>query len=165
MFIVLLLLFVALAMLIHELGHILMARRFKVTASELGFGLGPVLLSYQFGGLRMTLRAFPVGSFVRLDGTALEERSSNQQLLVHLGGIIFNLMVAVATYGTIFGWINLLLAGGNLLPIYQHDGWKCGVVLVRAVLQRKSSPIERAFTYCGGFLSLVIAFVIVRMFI
>jgi membrane-associated protease RseP (regulator of RpoE activity) len=152
-------------MLIHELGHIVMARQFKVTASELGFGLGPVLLSYRLGGLRITLRAFPVGSFVRLDGTALEERSANQQLLVHLGGIIFNLIVAVATYGTIFGWINLLIAGGNLLPLYQHDGWKCGVVLVRSCLHRKSVPIERAFTYSGGFLSIIIAVVIIRLFI
>ncbi len=76
-----------------------------------------------------------------------------------------NVLVGAVFYGTIFGWINLLLAGGNLLPIYQHDGWKCGVVLVRSILQRKSSPIERAFTYSGGFLSLVIAFVIIRMFI
>ena len=152
-------------MIIHELGHIVMARRFKVTASELGFGLGPVLLSCHVGSVRLTLRAFPAGSFVRLDGTELEERSAQQQLLVHLGGIILNLIVAVATYGTMFCWINLLLAGGNLLPLYQHDGWKCGVVLVRACLRRKSVPIERAFTYSGGFLSLVIAFVIIRIFI
>lgn len=154
-----------LAMLIHELGHIVMARRFRVTASELGFGLGPVLLSCRIAGVRITLRAIPAGSFVRLDGTALEERSAQQQLLVHLGGIIFNLILAAVSYGTVFCWINLLLAGGNLLPLYQHDGWKCGVVLVRACLRRQSVPIERAFTYSGGFLSLVIAFVIIRMFI
>jgi membrane-associated protease RseP (regulator of RpoE activity) len=99
---------------------------------------------------------------VRLDGTALEERTVQQQLLVHLGGIIFNLIAAVASYGTNFCWINLLLAGGNLLPLYQHDGWKCGVVLMRAFLRRKSQPIERAFTYSGGFLSLAIVVLIVR---
>jgi membrane-associated protease RseP (regulator of RpoE activity) len=152
-------------MIIHELGHIFMARRFEVRASELGLGLGPVLLSGHLGGVRISLRAYPVGSFVLLDGTALEARSAKEQLLVHLGGIIFNLIAAVATYGTVFCWINLLLAGGNLLPLYHHDGWKCGMVLVRALLRRKSQPIERAFTYSGGFLSLVIAFVIIRRFI
>ena len=165
MLIILLLLYVVLAMLIHELGHLLMARRVRVTASELGFGLGPVLLSYQLGAVRVTLRAFPVGSFVRLDGTGLEERSARQQMLVHLGGVIMNVVVAAATYGSYFCWVNLLLAGGNLLPFYQHDGWKCGVVLMRVLLQRKSRPFERVFTYSGGFLSLVIIFVIVRMFI
>lgn len=165
MFIFFLFISIALAMIIHELGHFAMARRCRVTASELGFGLGPILLGARLGTVRISLRAFPVGSFVRLDGSALEERSVQQQLLVHLGGIIFNLIAAVATYGTVFCWINLLLAGGNLLPLYQHDGWKCGVVIMRALLQRKSQPIERAFTYSGGFLSLVVVFVIIRMFI
>lgn len=162
---ILLIVCVALAMIIHELGHFVMARRCSVTASEISFGFGPLLLCIKLRDVRFSLRAFPVGSFVRLNGTELEERSTQQQLLVHLGGVLLNLVVGVFFYGTIFGWINLLLAGGNLLPIYQHDGWKCGVVLVRTILQRKSSPIERAFTYSGGFISLVIAFVIVRMFI
>ena len=162
MFIIVLLMSVALAMIIHELGHFLMARKCRVTASELSLGLGPILLSFKFGKVRFSLRAFPVGSFVRLDGTALEERTVQQQLLVHLGGIIFNLIAAVASYGTNFCWINLLLAGGNLLPLYQHDGWKCGVVLMRAFLRRKSQPIERAFTYSGGFLSIAIIVLIVR---
>jgi membrane-associated protease RseP (regulator of RpoE activity) len=152
-------------MIIHELGHFVMARRCRVTASEISFGFGPILLCVKLRDVRFSIRMLPVGSFVRLNGTELEERSTQQQLLVHLGGVILNLIVGAFFYGTVFGWINLLLAGGNLLPIYQHDGWKCGVVLVRAILQRKSSPIERAFTYSGGFLSLAIAFVIIRMFI
>lgn len=152
-------------MIIHELGHFVMARKCSVTASEISLGFGPILLCVKVRDVRFSLRMLPVGSFVRLNGTELEERSTQQQLFVHLGGIILNLVVGGFSYGTMFGWINLLLAGGNLLPIYQHDGWKCGVVLVRAFLQRKSPPIERAFTYSGGFLSLVIAFVIIRMFI
>lgn len=152
-------------MIIHELGHIVAAKQCRVTASELSFGLGPILFGFRMGGLRISLRAFPVGSFVRLDGTALEERSVQQQLLVHLGGVILNLVVGVLAYGTIFGWINLLLAAGNLLPLYQHDGWKCGLVLVRACLRRKSQPIERAFTYSGGFLSMVVVVAVVRVFI
>ena len=152
-------------MVVHELGHFIIARRFKVTASEIAFGLGPILTGFQLGHVRINLRAFPVGSFVRIDRTALEACSVQQQLLVHLGGIILNLILGILTYRTVFGWMNLVLGAGNLLPLYQHDGWKCGVVLVRAIMQRKSSPIERAFTYSGGFLSLVIAFVIIRMFI
>ena len=152
-------------MIIHELGHFVMARRFKVTASEISLGLGPTLLCVKLRDVRFSLRMLPLGSFVRLNGTELEQRSTQQRLLVHLGGVILNLIMGAFFYGTIFGWINLLLAAGNLLPIYQHDGWKCGVVLMRAFLRRKSPPIERAFTYSGGFISLVIAFVIIRMFI
>ena len=152
-------------MIVHELGHLLAARLCKVPASELGLGMGPRLIGFSLAGIRFNLRAIPVGSFVRLDGTALKERSVRAQLLVHLGGVIFNVVAGLLTYGTMFGWLNLLLAAGNILPLYQHDGWKCGVTIMRALLQRKSQPAERVFTFSGGFVSLLIAWAVVRMFI
>jgi membrane-associated protease RseP (regulator of RpoE activity) len=160
-----LIVFTALAMIVHELGHLLAARSCKVPASELGLGMGPRLAGFRLGTVRFNLRAIPVGSFVRLDGTALKEKSVRAQLLVHLGGVIFNLVAGFLTYGTMFGWLNLLLAAGNMLPLYQHDGWKCGVVIMRALMQRKSQPAERVFTFSGGFVSLVIAWAVIRAFI
>ena len=157
--------FTALALIVHELGHLLAARLCKVPASELGLGMGPRLIGFRLAGISFNLRVLPVGSFVRLDGTALKEKSVRAQLLVHLGGVIFNLVAVFFTYGTMFGWLNLLLAAGNILPLYQHDGWKCGVVIMRALMQRKSQPAERVFTFSGGFVSLLIAWAVVRMFI
>jgi membrane-associated protease RseP (regulator of RpoE activity) len=86
------------------------------------------------------------------------------QLLVHLSGIVFNVIAGLMTYGTVFGWLNLLVAAGNILPLYQHDGWKCGVVIMRAWLRRDSQPAERVFTFSGGFVSLLIAWLVMRMF-
>lgn len=160
-----LLLFAALAMIIHELGHLVAARSCRVSASELGLGMGPKICGVRVGSISLTLRALPVGSFVMLDGTALKQRSLRAQLMVHLGGIVFNVIAGLLAYGTMFGWLNLLLAAGNILPLYQHDGWKCGVVIMRALLQRKSQPAERAFTFSGGFVSLVIAWIVMRMFL
>ena len=154
--IVSLLILTALALIVHELGHLAAARSCNVPASELGLGMGPRLCGFRLGSIAFNLRILPLGSFVRLDGTALAERSVPEQLLVHLGGIIFNLIVALAAHGTIFGWINLLVALGNLLPLYKHDGWKCGLVMVRALLQKKSQPVEWVFTFSGGFVSLII---------
>ncbi len=151
------------AMIIHELGHLVAARSCGVPASELGLGLGPKLLEFRVRSIRFSLRLIPLGSFVRLDGSMLKQRSVRQQLLVHLGGIIFNLVACLATYGTAFGWINFLIAAGNMLPIYQHDGWKCGLVLMRDLMQRKSQPVERAFTFSGGFVSLAIVVAVIRI--
>ena len=67
--------FAALAMIIHELGHLAAARWSRVPASELGLGMGPKLFGFRVGGIRFNFRALPVGSFVMLDGTALQERS------------------------------------------------------------------------------------------
>ena len=157
--------FTALAMMVHELGHLLAARSCNVRASELGLGMGPRLFGFRLGSIRFNLRAIPFGSFVMLDGTALKEKSVRAQLLVHLGGVLFNVVAGFLTYGTTFGWLNFLLAAGNILPLYQHDGWKCGVTIMRALLRRKSEPAERVFTFSGGFVSLLIAWAVVRMFV
>jgi len=157
--------FAGLAMIIHELGHLLAARSCNVSASEVGLGMGPRLAGFRLGNISFSLRAIPIGSFVMLDGAALKEKSIKVQLLVHLGGIVFNLVAGIFTYGTTFGWLNLLLAAGNILPLYQHDGWKCGVVIMRALMRGKNRPAERAFTFSGGFVSLLIAWAVVRMFI
>jgi len=157
--------FTALAMMVHELGHLLAARSCNVAASELGLGMGPRLFGFRLGSIRFNLRAIPLGSFVMLDGTSLKEKSLRAQLFVHLGGVVFNLVAGFLTYGTTFGWLNFLLAAGNILPLYQHDGWKCGVAIMRALLRRKSEPAERVFTFSGGFVSLLIAWAVVRMFI
>jgi membrane-associated protease RseP (regulator of RpoE activity) len=151
------------AMIIHELGHLCAARSQGISCSELGLGIGPKLIGVRLGRIRFNLRAIPLGSFVRLDGLALS--SPRAQVYVHLAGIAFNLVCGIAGYGTLFGWINLLLAAGNVLPLYQHDGWKCGVVILRTILRRSSHPVEWAFTFSGGFVSLVIAWAAVRIFV
>jgi len=154
----------ALAMILHELGHLVAARACKVSASEIGLGLGPKLFGFRFAGISFSLRAIPIASFLRMDGTALEARTVPQQLFVHLAGIIFNLIAAFLTYGTVFGWVNLMLAAGNLLPLYKHDGWKCGVVVMRALLRKKSQPVEWALTFSGGFASLAIISSLIQVF-
>ena len=154
-----------LAMMVHELGHLLAARSCDVATSELGLGMGPRLFGFRLGSIRFNLRAIPLGSFIMLDGTALKKKSVRAQLLVHLGGVVFNLVAGFITYGTTFGWLNLLLAVSNILAHYQHDGWKCGVAIMRALLRRNSEPAERAFTFSGGFVSLLIAWAVVRMFV
>ena len=146
----------AVAMVIHEMGHLYAARACGVTASELGIGLGPKLFGLRIGGVSFSLRALPLGSFVRLNGLELRGRPIAQQIFVHLAGVAVNLAAAAVFFGTHLGWINLLLALANLLPIYQHDGWKCGVVLMRALVGRPSRPVEWVFTFSGGVATLVI---------
>lgn len=158
----LLILSAPLVMLIHELGHLLAARSVGVAASELSIGFGRVLVQRRLKGVRLSLRLLPLGSFVRLNGAELKSRPTHQQLLVHVGGIAANLLFFALSYGTIFGWANLLLAVSNMLPIYQHDGWKCGLVLVRKFLRRESRPVEWVYTLSGGIFTLIVADAIVK---
>jgi membrane-associated protease RseP (regulator of RpoE activity) len=146
----------ALAMLIHELGHLLAARACGVPATELGLGWGRRVASFKFGGVEFKLHALPVGAYVRLDVEELQRKRLSSQVFVLLAGILVNLCAAELARGTWFGTMNFLLAATNLLPLYQQDGWKCGMVLLRAALKRRSALVEWTFTIAGGGASLAL---------
>jgi membrane-associated protease RseP (regulator of RpoE activity) len=151
------------ALLIHELGHLAAARVCRVPATEFGLGWGRKLFGFHFNGVEYKLHALPAGAYVRLDMGELQRRSLSRQVLVLLAGIIVNLLAAALTLGTPFGTVNLLLAATNLLPLYQQDGWKCGMVMLRALMRRKSAFVEWTFTIAGSSLSLaLIAFQALR---
>ena len=143
----------AAAMLIHELGHLVAARACLVPASELGLGWGPKVYGFRAGGVEYKLCAVPAGAYVRLNMEELQRRPLVQQVVVLLAGVIVNLVAAALAEGTAFGTMNLLLAATNLLPLYQQDGWKCGMVMLRALMARRSAMVEWTFTVTGGLLS------------
>lgn len=143
----------ALTLLIHELGHLAAARLCGVRAPELGLGWGPRLCAVSVGGVSFKLHLLPVGAYVRLDMRGLQERPLGQQVFVLLAGVLVNIAAALATQGTWFSLMNYLLAATNLLPLYQQDGWKCGMVVLRALLARRSSLVEWTFTVAGAVVS------------
>jgi len=151
------------ALLIHELGHLAAANLCAVPASEFGLGWGRKLYGFRSGSVEYKLHALPIGAYVRLDIAELQRRALSQQVFVLLAGIIVNLIAAAITAGTPFGTMNLLLAATNVLPLYQQDGWKCGMVMLRALLQRKSGVVEWTFTIAGSLVSMaLIAFQAMR---
>ena len=148
--------FFALALFLHELGHLLAARACSVSATEFGLGWGPKLFGFRLGEVEYNLHALPIGAYVRLDIAELQRRPLSQQVLILLAGINVNLVASALTAGTAFSAMNLLLAATNLLPLYQQDGWKCGMVALRAILRRKSLLVEWTFTIAGSCLSLAL---------
>ena len=53
---------------VHELGHFLVAKFFGVGVLEFALGFGPVLLRWQGKETSYSLRAIPLGGFVRMTG-------------------------------------------------------------------------------------------------
>lgn len=149
-----------LALVLHELGHCLAAHACEVRFSEFGLGWGRQIYSFRLGKLNYVVRLLPIGAYVRLDLSDLMKRPLGQQVLVLLAGVIVNLVAASATVGTHFSEANFLLAATNLLPLYQQDGWKAGMVMLRGILRRNSSLVEWTFTTAGSFLSLVVIVVV-----
>ena len=124
--------------------------------SEFGFGWGRKLCSLRIRGVDFIIRALPVGAYIRLNLDELQERPVDQQVTVLLAGIIANLVAGVVTGGTHFSLMNYVLAATNILPLYQQDGWKCGMVILRGSMRRKSPLIDWTFTIVGSALSLAL---------
>ena len=57
---------------IHELGHFLIAKLFKIRVKEFAIGFGPTILKKQGKETKYVLRAIPLGGFVNLLGEAEE---------------------------------------------------------------------------------------------
>lgn len=94
---------------VHELGHFLFAKLFRIRVEEFGFGYPPRMLTLgYFRGTKLTLNWIPFGGFVKIfgesdDGSELADHDKEvslvhkpkwQQLLVMFGGILFNIIFA-----------------------------------------------------------------------
>jgi regulator of sigma E protease len=144
------------ALVLHEMGHFLAARACRVPITQSGLGWGPKLFGFRVKGVDYQLRLLPIGAFIRMDMSALQRRPLFQQLFVLLAGIAVNLILAAIAWGTFFGTLNLVLAVGNLFPLYQQDGWKSGMVIFRRVFRRTSPLVEWSFTLSAGLIGLLL---------
>ena len=143
------------ALVLHEMGHFFAARACKVPVSEAGLGWGPKIFGFRFNGVDYQFRLLPLGAYIRMDMSTLQKRPLFQQLFVLLAGIAVNIFLAAVTWGTFFGDLNLVLALGNLVPLYQQDGWKSGMVIFRRVFKRRSPLVEWSFTLSPGLVGLI----------
>jgi stage IV sporulation protein FB len=120
---------VIVCVVLHELGHALVARR---------YGIRPLAITlYPFGGVArfedrptspgVDLRVAAAGPAVNLALSVALLAAAGDRALDPAGG---GLLVAGVA---ILGWANLLIAGFNLLPVFPLDGGR----MLRAVLQTR----------------------------
>ena len=150
------------ALVLHELGHYVAARLCAVPIKQVGLGWGPKIYGVRVSSVDYQLRLLPVGAYVQMDMIALQRRPLLQQLFVLGAGIGVNLVLCGLAWGSLFGTLNLALAIGNLIPLYQLDGWKSGMVIVRRMFGRPSPVAEWSLTLGGGAIALA---VLVRAFL
>ena len=90
---------------IHECGHFLMARLFKVSINEFAIGMGPKLISKRSkkSGIVYSWRAFPIGGFVSMVGEDEESEDENafhkkkvwQRFLITVAGPAVNVIFGI----------------------------------------------------------------------
>lgn len=106
---------------IHELGHFLVAKAYKVKVHKFSIGFGPKVLKLQGKETEYTLRLIPFGGFVQMEGE--EERSDDdrafnkkpiyQRILIVAAGAIVNIIFALIVY--FFIALNSNLYSNNII--------------------------------------------------
>jgi regulator of sigma E protease len=95
---------------IHEFGHFIVSRLFKVEVEEFGFGFPPRLVKlFTWGGTDFTLNWIPFGAFVRPKGEndpnvegGLAAANPWKRLAVLLGGPLLNILTGVIVFSVLF---------------------------------------------------------------
>ncbi|MCR3922483.1 MAG: RIP metalloprotease RseP [Firmicutes bacterium] len=115
----------------HELGHFLVAKKVGIGVIEFAIGFGPRLVRREVGETTYSLRAFPLGGFVRLVGEEPDDDSDEevnfqkksvwQRFSVIAAGPLMNFLLAILLFSLIyFAYLGVPVysstAIGELLP-------------------------------------------------
>lgn len=92
---------------VHELGHFIFAKLFKVGVEKFSLGFGPKLLGKKVGETEYLISAFPLGGYVKMvgegtdgelseedKGRSFAEKSPLQRIAIVAAGPTFNLLFA-----------------------------------------------------------------------
>ena len=106
---------------VHELGHFLFAKLFKVRVLKFSLGFGPKIFSKTVGETEYQLSALPLGGYVKMFGENPDEQQEAagdreasfahktvlQRFLIVLAGPLFNLLFAVLLFFLVFSFMGL----------------------------------------------------------
>ena len=87
---------------VHELGHFLIAKFFKMPVSEFSIGMGPQVFSLDTKETTYSFRAIPIGGYVNIEGMEVGSQVENgfnskpayQRFIVLFAGVFMNFLTA-----------------------------------------------------------------------
>jgi regulator of sigma E protease len=96
--------------LVHEFGHFFVARRTGVKVEEFGLGLPPRIIGKKLRGTIYSINWLPIGGFCKLygedgdgkGGVAFNNKKAWQKLLIVLGGVLMNLVLAIVIFSVVY---------------------------------------------------------------
>ncbi len=95
---------------IHEFGHFAVAKLTGMTVHEFSIGMGPKILSFNTSKTAYSLRLFPIGGFVKLEGEDEKSDDCNafcnkkpwQRLAVLFSGAFMNFVLGFVIFAILF---------------------------------------------------------------
>src|SRR3990167_9711363 len=123
--------------LIHELGHFFVAKKFGIKVEEFGFGFPPRVWGKRIGETLYSINALPIGGFVKLYGEdeagggkiQIKNQKSNlkdinraffakpiyQRVIVVVAGVTMNFLLAFAIITYLLTFEGVPTDGGDVL--------------------------------------------------
>jgi regulator of sigma E protease len=115
--IIIALLVLAVLILVHEYGHFTAARRVGIKIEEFSIGFGPRVGGWQKDGIVYSVRAFPLGGFVRMLGEDMSDDNNRpdsymaktplQKIRVAFAGPLFNFLLAIVLFVYSFTFVGM----------------------------------------------------------
>lgn len=95
---------------LHELGHFVLAKKFGVKVEEFGIGYPPRLFGKKFGETIYSLNLLPFGAFVKMPGEtervddhrSFSAQSIGKRALIAFGGVLSFWVIAAVLFSIVF---------------------------------------------------------------
>jgi len=122
MSIILFIIILAALVFVHELGHFVVAKLFKIRVDEFGLGFPPRLWGKKYGETTYTLNVIPFGGFVKIFGENPDDASINgpdaARSFVHKNKLAqIAVLVAGVAFNFIFAWILISIGFMSGMPV------------------------------------------------
>lgn len=113
MVVVLFIVVLLICVLVHEWGHFIVAKKSGMLVEEFGFGIPPRLWSFKKGETKYSIKALPIGGFVKIAGEngqesgvpferQFESKSWYKKSAVLLAGVCMNLVLALVLFSVAY---------------------------------------------------------------
>lgn len=102
----------AVMIFIHEFGHFIFAKMFKIRVNEFALGFGPTLFKFTKGETKYALRLLPIGGFCAMEG----ENESSDDPRAFCNAKVYKRMIVVAAgavFNIILGFLFMLFVVGS----------------------------------------------------
>ncbi len=112
---------------VHEFGHFLFAKLFRVRVLKFSLGFGPKVFGKKIGETEYLVSAFPLGGYVKMLGETPDEQELDpelekcsfankpvfQRFCIVLAGPVFNLLFSIVLFFAVYSVIGLPTAVDN----------------------------------------------------
>lgn len=96
--------------IVHELGHFLIAKKMGIKVLEFSLFVGPKIFSIDRGGTTYSLRLFPIMAYVKMEGEdeqsdsedSFNKKSKRVRAATILGGPVANILLAVVLLTAVY---------------------------------------------------------------